>query len=120
MSLSLLNDHIAWLSNMIDQGDHRRHPRKIVNLKGQYFTYDLKGELVLEQQHRDHDANVIDMSLCGAGVVSARPMNKGDHFTLVCETKTGKIKLALQVVRNDKKKSVFHYGCNMELCEKVS
>ena len=119
MSLGDLSDSIAWLDNMIEQGDNRRHPRKKVGLRGQYFTQDLRGALVPDIQFRGQIAGVVDMSKGGAGVVSARPMSKGERFTLVCDSQNGKIKLSLQVVRNGKLKSLFHYGCRLENYEKI-
>jgi hypothetical protein len=120
MPLRVIDDNIAWLGRMIDHGDNRRHPRKKVKLRGRYYTQDLKGQWVPDQQFQNQLAGVVDMSVSGAGVVSSRPMSMGQRFFLVCDSGADKLKLDLQVVRNGRIKTLFHYGCSMVTCERVS
>jgi|SaaInlStandDraft_1057018.scaffolds.fasta_scaffold12573_3 hypothetical protein len=113
-----LDENIAWLDNMITNNEKRRHPRRKVGLKGGLC---LRKPTVGEKEEfggGEIPAGVLEMSASGAGILTAKEMNKGQRFRVVCPLKKGRLSLTLKVVRFSKIDRAFRYGCEMSLCEK--
>lgn len=118
LPLKDLNEEIEWLGNMIEHNDKRQYPRKRVRLKGGFFIR-VNESFKADKQHPEI-AGVLDMSKNGAGVVTERPMSKGEKFILVCPTEKGQICLDLKVVRHMKTERAFRYGCTMADCQRIA